>query len=605
MINYRLKPHVKVEPKYEFMKKDNFFYKRNGFTGRLEGMGGVLRVKEEDVYEVYRLYVFKHDDISKCRTSGISKPFADKSFVVIDMRHVIEGRKSARIRAQHNGYNYEIHTNDLREVDYLEETHLCIDPATYQPRYYRMKSLDSLELSSTYESRCKEIVLKRSWKFIDKTNTMGDITTSKVTIAEGYNVYKKDLVEFKLGDKDNRKQILWSETRRSTVHFINDYISHQIRVRYAMFDLPREGLSNVIIDSVAPRYLYQARFNPDKARELMNPPKTAVAISPWFAEIFGVKQMTAEQMCRILGYSKGHLTKLLNAVKEKQYKMMFIGYGGTNVSTIRNLDEISKLCNVINVFDRCTIFEPEDVEVSNLLRFPLNPMKVTVSASRNSPAEIKQLSNKLFLLGQQLKRISRNPVIEERSFYNVGPTSAQHPSSFHNAQCRLNADGSNARDEQGNQIIEAEIKSDKHIIYGAPGISTRQMLSKYGNFISATHGGNSCALHLNPEQDDSLQVESYGVIKLGGFHMNQLRMAIGLLETLADPEFNPQEMDKTLMDFAFTGSDQMIKNEDGVEKKMSLKTDVTYKFQLEHDGSIMTAEAADATLTQAETAAQF
>ena len=126
-----------------------------------------------------------------------------------------------------------------------------------------------------------------------------------------------------------------------------------------------------------------------------------------------------------------------------------------------------------------------------------------------------------------------------------------------------------------------KIKNKKKIIYGAPGIQTREELSKFGHFISATHGDNGCRLDLNPKQESEIQVESYGIIQLAGFYMNQLRIAIGFLEVLANPLFDPTQQDITLLEYEFNG--EAVK-----------QADRNYKFQLDFDGLVLTEELANA-----------
>ena len=103
-------------------------------------------------------------------------------------------------------------------------------------------------------------------------------------------------------------------------------------------------------------------------------------------------------------------------------------------------------------------------------------------------------------------------------------------------------------------------------------------MTKLGNFIAATHANTSCSLWLNPKQEQDIQVESYGMIQLGAFFMNQLRMAIGLLEVLAT-RTNFSEQDQNLLTYEFTGDIQ-------------LRTDRQYNWQITRDINMMTEEAA-------------
>jgi len=240
----------------------------------------------------------------------------------------------------------------------------------------------------------------------------------------------------------------------------------------------------------------------------------------------------------------------MGKVKTLRYNINFVGYGGTNVNTLHWLTEMSKLVNTVNLFESVIIYENESVEVSNLLRFPKDPSSLTPY-----PAGAE---HKFSLLSGELERLSREYCVC-KGYYR--------PSSEIAGALQFT-------DYRGNAV------SSKHIFYGAPNIDTRIALSKAGNFISATHGSSECSLHLNPAQDADLQVESYGVIQLGGFFMNQLRMAIGFLEILADPDFDPTVQNKELLNFSFDGT-------------AKLKTDRSYNFQLKHNNLVMTETEAE------------
>lgn len=320
----------------------------------------------------------------------------------------------------------------------------------------------------------------------------------------------------------------WSATKTLESHFHRDYLTEQIRVRYASLKYPRDGSRNVVIDSYIPNLLRMS----DVSTDVITPdsfPKTACAISPWFASLIGRQAIPVLELCRVLGYSEKDLKTLLHKVKQKDISMIFVGYGGTNVNTIHWLTEISYKLDAPRVFRNITIYEPEDIEISNLLRFPILPANIS---SERAPSKLGLFSSSNNILSRRIAQLIPSFLTREN----------------------LEAPGPNT------------------VIYGAPGLQTRVELSSLGRFISATHGANECSLHLNPAQDTQLQVESYGVIELTGFFMNQLRMAIGLLEVLAsDQDLN--EQNKELLNYSF----------DGVTK---LKTSKKYCFKLHGTSTI-------------------
>ena len=346
-----------------------------------------------------------------------------------------------------------------------------------------------------------------------------------------------------------------------------------------MFDRPRNGLSNVIIDSFVPRLLVASKLLTGHAKEIANFPSTAVTLSPWFSSMFGVRQMPLSQMCKFLGYEMADIKDLFRRVKAKDWSVTFIGYGGTNVNTLHWLSKLAQETHTIKPFKYIDIFENDNTDVSNLLRFPKDPSS-SVMSSRNK--------NKLNMLQGELETLSRLKPVTKKCYFKV-----QEPHygiknfvsrslkyvPYTEAQEEQVKNGGyvhRAReiDANGNSVYSVKHTGEAHVFYGAPNIQTRVELSEIGNFISATHGSNDCSLHLNPTQDTELQVESYGMIQLGGFFMNQLKMAIGLLETLADSNFDPTEKDKPLMTFEF----------DGIAKK---RCDRTYQFQMNFAGNML------------------
>lgn len=349
----------------------------------------------------------------------------------------------------------------------------------------------------------------------------------------------------------------WSNTRTNYIRFNQTRLLEGIRNRYAFFDRPRNGLSNIVIDNYAPKLMYLTNLDQGIVRDSINLPKTIYAISPWFAQYFGAHLIPTEQLCRVLGYDLKTLKNLIIKVKRKDYTVTFVGYGGTVVNTIYWLTEIMKATQSVNLFKAIEIFEPDTLEISNLLRFPKNPyIENNIIRSGDDSSKLKLLSN------DEISLLSRTKVY------------------LHDRRI----DGNNISRSKIGQYYDYTFHrykvKDNHIFYGAPNIDTRTSFQKTGHFISATHNGNDAHLWLNPTQDADLQVESYGLIQLTPFFMNQLRLAIGFLETLATDDLNLLESDKLLMEYSFDG-----------EAKLS--TNRTYNFQLEnHDGTVTTEEEA-------------
>ena len=309
-----------------------------------------------------------------------------------------------------------------------------------------------------------------------------------------------------------------------------------------MFTRPENRLMNVVIDSFAPKLMYQAGLHAGGIATQGNVlPATAVAISPWFAKIFGVRQMSTEQMCLFMGYKKNKIAALLKTVKDIGYSPQFIGYGGTGMNTIHWLTEMCEMVHTSGLFATVDLYEPGDVEISNMLRFPKDPSVVQYSGITDDS------TNKTVMLTNREK----NTLAKDDFFVWRTP----------------------------HVLTTLSPTQGKPFRYGAPGLAYRHELSNSDiGFISATHMGNSCSLYLNPTQDTDLQVESYGLIQLAPFFMNQLRLAIGLLEFLAtNPDLTVS--DTELMHHEFTG------------ERVS-RTDHNYHFQMGHSGNVSTEQEA-------------
>lgn len=355
-----------------------------------------------------------------------------------------------------------------------------------------------------------------------------------------------DISDIQLDTSGLPEGFKWSAVKTKKINYVADYLKRNVLARYAMFQRPKNGLSNVITDSFVPKLMYQFNFDLNQIQKDSNLPATSLMISPWFANIFGTKQMEVEQMARILGYTKRDIKRLLVEVRKKKHNVVFVGFGGTGVNTVHWLTELCSMTHVQNLFDKLTIFEPDNLEISNLFRFPKNPETI-ISQSRYNRTNYSKLC---LLTDYEKKTLSRR-------------------------DCELYPKRLEYYDLYG------DIKDS--IFYGAPTISTRQMLSGIDGmkFISATHTGNSCYIHLNPIQDDDIQLETYGLIQLSIFFMNQLKMAISFLEVLANDEIDLTEKDVEVMNYTFTQDD-------------SLTTDRKYHFQLDHDGHMVTEEEANA-----------
>ena len=340
-----------------------------------------------------------------------------------------------------------------------------------------------------------------------------------------------------------------------TKYFYKDYLKDQIRTRYGFFDRPSSGLSNVIMDSFFPRLISYYNFNIHHMHKKETFPRTACAISPLIAEVLNVKKVRTEQLCRVLGYTSQTIKNLLGQVRAKNLNIVFAGTGGTGINTLYWLTELCEMTHSINLFSTITLYESEDIEYSNIFRFPVS-LAAYSALTRN---------------GNASKLLLAEPLAEKLS------TKVQTYKCYLTKRDTSNPFGLFSRYYPSDAPSYA-VTSPNTVIYGAPSLSARDELSSLGRFIAATHANTSCSLWLNPKQEQDIQVESYGMIQLGGFFMNQLRMTIAFLEVLASDQ-DLTELDKQLFKFEF----------DGTHK---LTADRNYNWQINRDMLMMTAEQA-------------
>ena len=382
--------------------------------------------------------------------------------------------------------------------------------------------------------------------------------------------------------QETETQEIWSNEKKIKVEFLENYLKDQIKVRYAMYERPISGLNNIVIDSFIPRLFVASEMKESLAKSRADFPQTAVTINPWFSDIFGVKKIETEQLCRILGYDKKYLKDLFRKVKDLQWSISFIGLGGSSSNTIHWLTEIAKMTNTINLFDKVNSYENDNFDITNLFRIPKNPNSYTnqnsiettkfkiVENDINYLSKKKSYNKRIYFSADNLLYIKSKDSLMRANLKYIDLAEEELERVRRGLYVRRRI----VKDENGNRILKVSHTKKRHVLYGAPDIDTREKLSNvFSHFVSATHGGNDWCLVLNPEQNSSLQVESYGMIQLAQFFMNQLHMAISFMEFLAtDPDLD--EKNKMIAEGSFNG-----------ERK--LKCDREYNFQLNFNGRMM------------------
>lgn len=396
-------------------------------------------------------------------------------------------------------------------------------------------------------------------------------------------------------------------------------IIEEINTRYAMFDRPVDGSRNVIIDSFMPKHLKTIL---KKYPQEVVYPKTYAAISEFTSDLLSVPLVPREDLFRLVGYSPKDIKSLLQAVASKDLTFTMIGFGGTNSNTLHWLYEMSTLCNVSNVFKNIYIVEPDKLEYHNTLRMPMSTLRninslmttyqynteiqsnlnkmlrCSLYGFPNSPEiatnikNISELVNSLSTgseLYNYLKYVTLNADIDKnmrsdssllfdilkldlvdkkytklaRNRFALSTTSFYGGRIFANALITDNS--------RTHLFIDTKTSKD-NIFYGAPDIHTRIIMKEKGiPLLTGTHGNDDVALTLNPTQDIQLQRESYGMIKLTTFFLNQIRLTIALLEYLAS-DYDLSEPNKTILDYSYA------------RDAKPLATKRQWQLQLQHTG---------------------
>lgn len=262
------------------------------------------------------------------------------------------------------------------------------------------------------------------------------------------------------------------------------------------------------------------------------------AISPLTADMLGITQIPLQDiLTKVLKLDLDNLKALFKTVKKRKLTINFAGTGGTGINTIVWLKHICDLLGIKQLFAEVNLFEKDYIDLSNIFRFPL-PLSTYTSLELAACKKV----NLIYPYAQDICRLL---YVHDKFLETID-------------------------DFPSEQLATPATLHDNIITYGAPSIANRNFLSSVGNFISATHANNTASLYLNPIADETLQVETYGLIQLNSFFINQIRMAIGFIEILAagiestsDTLFADYTFTSNHSDYFFNISTEMVAREIG------------------------------------------
>ena len=352
---------------------------------------------------------------------------------------------------------------------------------------------------------------------------------------------------------------------------LRNHIAYEIATRYSTFNRAKDGTSNLIIDSYAPRAFIEQMLrgrSPDFT-------STSYTLSEYFSNYFGVREMPIEMACEVLGFNKTQIKRLLIDVKKQKLHMIFTGFGGTGTNTAHWLSKLMVWTGQVNLFTGVTVYDADLIETSNLLRIPFDTNNIMNADGK----KVKMFSNY-----GRLSAKTPNLLVKNLKFtwskYRSQPTDWTKESlERDNPNPNYDKDARSGSMNSRETIKEyMQQPADNTFFYGAPDLESRENFKDL-KFISATHGDDECSLIIKPLIDTSLQVESYGLIRLSAFFMNQLRMAIALLEFLAADD--EKKWDTPAEEVFLFNFKNYIEAGNGEVKDKKLT------WQLDHDGIVI------------------
>lgn len=294
---------------------------------------------------------------------------------------------------------------------------------------------------------------------------------------------------------------------------LSDFLSEELIAKYEFFvksDFPTTA--NMSVDSFFPK-LFNAKI---KRRGVnaqdMRFNTSSFAISEFIANTTEVRKAHISELCDVLGYEEATIKRILLDVKRKNLDIFLVGFGGTGTNFNYWMQELCNWTNTVNVFDKIIVSDGDKFSLSNLVRIPFD------------------------------YRMNYRPADKNLSFNN----------NSNIAKSIVPVGGGDFAKRFANDLVGTS-KENNTIFYGAPDLATRKELTEIETckFISATHSGDECQLYLNPPQDDSIQIETYGRINLSVFFMNHLKMTIQFLEFLQQATDESYKMSAEISTFDF------------------------------------------------------
>ena len=277
---------------------------------------------------------------------------------------------------------------------------------------------------------------------------------------------------------------------------VNDIIFEKIKFRYDLMNLGyihnRKHKTKLMLDSFYPYAVARSIKEGELIQRILGIGTNGYAISERVVEDMSCKQLHISELTSMLGYTKTDITKLLQIVKHKNYKIVLVGLGGTGSNFLHWMYEMCNWTGKTEIFAEVFGADNDDYDVPNMLRIPFIPENSTEVSSLKAyciPKKFRYISARYDMQNMLIDQTWLDNVV-----YPTGTT----------------------------------------FVYGAPDITTRQFLSESRyTFFAATHRDNEYSIVENPTVDNELMMETYGKINLSRFFLNHLSMTIDFLTHLS------------------------------------------------------------------------
>ena len=209
------------------------------------------------------------------------------------------------------------------------------------------------------------------------------------------------------------------------------------------------------------------------------------------------------RLCSLLNIDFDELRNNMDRIRDKEIKLVSIGYGGFSINVIHFMHLLGKEVGRSKWLNQLTIHEDDNISLTNSFRIYKDMSKFILSENATT-------AHKFELIGDDMD-IASNFRLHRR---------------------RLEIAGT---------------RSDT-VYFGAPDFETRKRFER-SQFIFTGHSGDEVEFYSRPVVDSDLTRETYGKIDIDYFFLNILKSAEKLIDILANTELGGLMPDTKLFQY--------------------------------------------------------